>query len=179
MKRLAAIFLGLFLTLTPSAAFANAVLATDPASGTTISVTPNTVSVTTSSSLIDQGNTLTVSDSMGNRVDDGSITINDVTAIVGMKNLTSTGVYTVNYTLFAQNDDPISGTYTFTYNAPVAVTSPTATPSSTSAEVVPTANNSTDTLIYGLLVAAVAVFLLLIWYAIRLVQGGKKQRKRK
>ena len=114
---------------------------------------------------------------MGNRVDDGSITINDVTAIVGMKNLTNTGVYTVNYTLFAQNDDPISGTYTFTFNAPVAVISPTATPSSTSSDMVPTANSSTDTLVYGLLVAAVAVFLLLVWYAIRLAQSSKKKRK--
>ena len=179
MKRLAAIFLGLFLMISPSVALANSVVGTDPGSGTTITVSPNTVSVTTSATLIDQANTLTVSDSMGNRVDDGSITINDVTAIVGMKNLTNTGVYTVNYTLFAQNDDPISGTYTFTFNAPVAVISPTATPISTSSDMVPTANSSTDTLVYGLLVAAVAVFLLLVWYAIRLAQSSKKKRKRK
>ena len=54
-------------------------------------------------------NEITVSDSKGIRVDDGSIQIQGSVLMVGVKPLTISGLYTVAYTLMAIDQPPITG----------------------------------------------------------------------
>lgn len=181
MKRLSVALLGFaFLSvLAVGPVHANSIVSTDPVANSTLTESPSSVSIITGATLLDQGNTLTVTDSMGNRVDDGSITINDVAAIVGMKPLTATGVYTVSYTLLTPNDDPLTGTYTFSFTAPAAISSPTPTVVVASPSATPAATGSADKLVYAMLFAAGVVALLLLWYAYRLIAPViAKRRKR-
>lgn len=159
----------------PAPAQANTLVTSTPAPAAVLHLSPSAVSLTTTSSLMDQGNSVTVTDSAGNRVDDGSISINDIKAVIGIKSLTQTGVYTVNYTLLAPNDDPLIGSYTFSFIAPPIVSGTTsASPTPTASAL---ANGSTDTLIYALLVASFFIFILMIWYAIRIFRLRSKKHK--
>ena len=175
-----AVLLAGFALIAPASALANALVSSTPLSGTVLTVTPNAVTLVTQSTLLDQGNEVSVTDSMGNRVDDGSLTISDVNAIVGMKPLTATGVYTVSYTLLALNDDPLTGTFTFTFNAPAVISSASPTPTVVSPTAIPTSHGTTDNLVIGSLVISSFIFIFLVWYAYRLITVSQaKKRKRK
>jgi methionine-rich copper-binding protein CopC len=176
---LAVLLVGLAL-VAPTSASANTLVSSTPPSGSVLTETPNTVTLVSQSPLLDQGNEVSVTDSMGNRVDDGSLTISDVNAIVGMKPLTSTGVYTVSYTLLALNDDPLTGTFTFTFNAPAVITSASPTPSVVSPSATAVSGGATDNLVIGSLVISFFIFIFLVWYAYRLFSISQtKKRKRK
>ena len=163
----------------PSSAMANSVVSSSPIAGSVLVTAPNAVTITTATTLMDQGNTVTVTDSQGKQVDDGSLAISDATAIIGMRPLTQTGVYTVTYSLLALNDAPLTGTFTFVYNAPAVITTPTPTASPTLLPV-PSTNTSTDSLIIVLLVASGVIFLLLVWYAVYIIREFRnKKPKRK
>ena len=97
---------------------ANRVVTTIPEAGSVKTEQPNSVSITSEAALSKQGNQIVVNDPNGIAVDDASITIMENTAIVGLTQLTKTGVYTVNYTLQSKNDDQLIGSYTFLFNAP-------------------------------------------------------------
>jgi methionine-rich copper-binding protein CopC len=159
----------------PASAQANTLVTSIPAPAAVLHVSPSAVSLTTTSSLMDQGNSVAVTDSAGTRVDDGSISINDITAVIGIKSLTETGVYTVNYTLLAINEDPLIGSYTFRFKAPPIVSGTTS--ASPTPSVSTLANGSTDTLIYALLVASFFIFILMIWYAMRIFKLRSKKHK--
>lgn len=175
-----AVLLTGFALLAPSSAQANTLVSSTPLAGSVLTETPNTVTLVTQSPLLDQGNQVSVTDSMGNRVDDGSLTISDVNAIVGMKPLTATGVYTVSYTLLALNDDPLTGTFTFTFNAPPVITTASPTPTLVSPTSVPVSHGTTDNLVIGSLVLSFFIFIFLVWYAYRLYSLSQaKKRKRK
>jgi methionine-rich copper-binding protein CopC len=124
--------LGLFLA---PAAQANNVVATVPAIGAVLSQAPNAVSVTAASSLLPDGNSLAVTDPNGAQVDDGSLTIADTSALVGLKPLKITGIYTVSYMLLSSTDTPLTGSYTFLFNAPASVTSPSNGPAPTATAI--------------------------------------------
>lgn len=177
MKLLRICAVGVILALAPGVASANTVVSTSPKANALLVVAPNSAAIKTAVVLMDQGNSIIVTDSMGNRYDDGSITINGVTAIVGIKPLTTTGVYTLTYTLLAANEDPLTGTSSFTFNAPAVINSSTPTPS-TSTSSITVASNSIDTLVYGLLIVSAVIFVLLVWYAIRIFGQFSKKRKR-
>ena len=166
------------LLTSPSSAMANSIVSSSPSAGSVLVTAPNAVTITTAASLMDQGNTVTVTDSQGARVDDGSLAISDVTAIVGMKPITQTGVYTVSYNLLALNDTPLTGTFTFVYNAPAVITTPTPTATPTLLPV-PSTNTSTDSLIIVLLVASGVIFLLLVWYAIYIIREFKNRKPKR
>ena len=116
--------------LLPAPAHANSLVSTSPASGAVLVVAPNAVSIVGSSPLQADGNQLSVTDPKGVAVDDGSVTVADASVVVGLKPLTTAGVYTVSYTLLATGEKPLQGSYTFLYNAPadMASASPTPTP---------------------------------------------------
>jgi methionine-rich copper-binding protein CopC len=169
-----ALFL-LFGLITPASA--NTLASTSPAANAVLTVTPNAVSVTATSPLIDQGNSVVVTDPSGVEVDDGSLAVNGTTAVAGMKPLTTSGTYTVTYTLLADGDTPLTGNFTFTFNAPTAISSPTPAPTVTSgATAVP--STGTSGIVIGLLVMAAIVAVLLVWYA-RETFGGRKKKSRK
>ncbi|MEI6219998.1 MAG: copper resistance protein CopC [Actinomycetes bacterium] len=177
-----AAFVGLSTFLAPSAQ-ANSVVSTVPAVGAVLSQAPNAISVSAATSLLPDGNSLTVTDPNNLKVDDGSLTIADTTAVVGLKPLTVTGIYTVSYTLLSPTDDPVTGSYTFLFNAPATVTSPGATPSPTvTSTVIPkksTGSSSASITILVFLGIATIVALFLLWYARMIWIQARKGRHRR
>ena len=176
-----AALIGLSALLAPSAS-ANSVLASVPAVGAVLSQAPNAVSVTAASSLLTDGNSLTVTDPNGVEVDDGSLTIADTSAVVGLKPLTLTGIYTVAYTLLSATDAPLSGSYTFLFNAPAVITSPSAAPTPTSSSTTGTkkvGNNSSASIAVLVFVGlATVVLIFLLWYA-GMIWGQYRKGRRK
>ena len=165
-----------------SPASANSLTSSSPASGAVLVVAPTAVSVTAASPLLADGNQLSVVDPTGKAVDDGNITVSDVSALVGLKTLTQTGVYTVSYTLLAQGEAPLTGSYTFLYNAPDQMSQASATPSATKSESASKGGSSifNGATLFVLLVfaAGCAMLAFLVWYARTLIHQAQK-RKRK
>jgi methionine-rich copper-binding protein CopC len=168
LKQIGAVIAVLTLLAIPSA-IANDLVNTDPASGSTISVSPSTVSITTSLPLMADGNSVEVTDPTGVRVDDGTLAIAENEAVVGLIPLTVGGYYTVTYSLLAENDIPLTGNYRFNFIAPALVTSESPTPIATevTASEQPTAGSSkgTDTLVIMMLVLSFFVLVGLGMYA--------------
>jgi methionine-rich copper-binding protein CopC len=170
MKRITAVALiaGLFL-LNPVTVFANTLVSTTPIAGATLQSAPSAITVTTEMTLMDAGSEITVTDPTGARVDDGALTIDAESAVVGLKQLVKTGIYTVNYSLLAENDIPLVGRFTFNFAEPtvVATVAPEPTPTPT-----PSGNNSGTTIfVLGLLLAALVVTVALARYARKIFQG--------
>lgn len=163
---LASVFLGIVFALIPNYAMANSITTTSPIAGRTLDTAPSVISITTAAPLADLGSQIVVNDPNGVAIDDASLTITGNTATVGLQALTVTGVYTVNYTLMSDSSDPLTGSYTFLFNSPGSVGTPSAAPSS-----VPTTtasanlNSGSNAFVYTLLVLAFFVLVFLIWYA--------------
>ena len=160
-----AIVLGAVL-FTPISAFANTLVATSPMSGATLQSAPSAITITTELPLIDTGNDVTVTDPTGVRVDDGALTIDGVNAVIGLKQLVKTGIYSVNYSLLAENDVPLVGTFTFNFAEPTVIATVAPEPSKIPT---PSGNNlGTTIFVLGLLAAAVIVTIALSLYARKL-----------
>jgi methionine-rich copper-binding protein CopC len=162
--------------------FANSITASAPKAGSVLTASPNSIAISTAAVLSEQGSLIVVNDPNGVAVDDGSITINGNSAEVGLTELVITGVYTVNYTLLSDTDDPLTGSYTFLFNAPSSVGSPTPAPTQTSAEATvenQNLNNGSNAFVYTLLVIAAFVFIFLVWYAKQTFGGAKRSPKNK
>ena len=179
MKRLViALIAGLAISSAPSAHADLTITATTPKAGESLTVGPNVVSITASAPLIDQGSIIVVNDPNGLAVDDGSIAINGNTAIVGIKQLSVTGVYTVNYTLISDGLPELMGNYTFLYTAPGSISSPSASASAPSNTGTNFSNNATsNAFVYFLLFLAALVAIFLVWYA-RVTFGGKPKKRK-
>jgi len=151
------------LLINPQTAFANSLVSTSPVSGASLDSAPSAVTITTEVALLDDGNEVIVTDPAGVRVDDGALAIDGVNVLIGLKPLVKTGIYTVNYSLFAENDVPLVGTFTFNFAEPtiIAPVVPEPSPAPT-----PSGNNlGTTIFVLGLLLAAVVVTLALAKYA--------------
>jgi len=164
-------------------ALANSLVSTSPAVGSVLSVAPNAVSVTSAVSLLADGNSISVTDPTGKQVDDGSLTISDTTAVIGVKPLNASGIYTVNYTLLSATDAPLNGSFTFLFNGPPSISSPSTSAAPTPIQTLPSkpaaSNSSANLVVLILLVAAVLVGLFLIWYARLIWNDSRKTRKPK
>ena len=149
--------------LTPLTAFANTLVATSPLSGATLQSAPSAVTITTELPLMDTGNEVSVTDPTGVRVDDGALTIDGINAVIGLKQLVKTGIYSVNYSLLAENDVPLVGTFTFNFAEPTVIATVAPEPSKIPT---PSGNNlGTTIFVLGLLAAAVIVTIALSLYA--------------
>lgn len=152
-------------------ASANSLVSTSPVAGSTVTAAPSAITLNTQDVVMDAGNTVTVTDPQGGRVDDGTLTVNATTVVAGLKLMTVSGVYTVAYSLLTNNDVPLQGTYTFTFKAPSVITTPTiSTPTPTSSEAPASTGLGVPVLIVGLIFAVVAVFLFLVFYAWKLLK---------
>jgi methionine-rich copper-binding protein CopC len=152
--------------LTPMTAFANTLVATSPVSGATLQSAPSAVTITTELPLMDTGNEVSVTDPTGVRVDDGALTIDGINAVIGLKQLVKTGIYSVNYSLLAENDVPLMGTFTFNFAEPTVIATVAPEPSKIPT---PSGNNlGTTIFVLGLLAAAVIVTVALSLYARKL-----------
>ena len=98
--------------------------------------------------------------------------------MIGLKPLTAAGVYTVTYNLVSATDAPLMGSYTFLFNAPAAISSPTPTPAQSSAAPSTKVNHTVDIFVIILMVAAVFVGLFLLWYARMLIREQQENKRR-
>jgi methionine-rich copper-binding protein CopC len=168
MKRIVgalALTLGALLMGAPLAS-ANSILSTTPTSGQSLESAPSAVTITTELPLLDTGNDVVVTDPSGIRVDDGTLTISGNEAFVGLKNFVRSGIYTVTYTLLAENDVPVTGSFTFNFAEPTVVATVAPEPTTTP---LPSGNNAGTTMfVIGLLLAALVVTVALARYARKL-----------
>ncbi len=144
-------------------ALANSLVATSPIAGATLKVAPSAVTITVEVTPMDMGNEITVTDPAGRRVDDGTITVAGNDIIVGMKEITESGVYKVSYNILSEMDSPLDGSFIFNFSTPSI---------STPEEVVPTtpakaegSDFGTNLFVIGLLVLSFAVLVSLALYA--------------
>ena len=156
--------------------WATSIVSTSPTAGSVLSISPTAVTIKANADLLDGANEITVSDSKGIRVDDGSIQIQGSVLMVGVKPLTISGLYTVAYTLMAVDQPPVTGTFTFLYNAPAEMTLPTPTPSEE--EVLTNSpNRITDLFVIGLMIFAFIMLIFLSRYAKQTLKAPARPRK--
>lgn len=148
-------------------ASANSLTNTTPISGAILTIAPSAVSLTTDTPLASMGSEIKVTDPKGNQVDDGALTVDGTSAVIGLLNLTEKGIYTVEYSLISDTDIPLVGSYTFTYNAPDQVTTPKPTQTQDAAV---TSQSNVGTTIFVILVgvAGLLVAIGLVWYGKKL-----------
>jgi methionine-rich copper-binding protein CopC len=148
------------------AASANTLVSTSPSAGQSLEAAPSAVTLTSEVPILDTGNEVVVTDPSGIRVDDGTLTIAGNEAVVGLKNFVRSGIYTVTYTLLAENDIPLTGSFTFNFAEPTVVATIAPEPSQSPT---PSGNNSGTTIfVLGLLLAALVVTVALAGYARKL-----------
>ena len=139
------------------------ILTTSPGVDAKVTITPNFVTVTADQDLLDFGNQLTVISPSNERVDDGLITVSGATLSVGLNQLTESGDYLVEYEILVENESPLFGNFSFTFEAPRVVQPNTPSPSpSTSDQGREVGSSTTDYLVIALLVFA---FFVLLWLA--------------
>lgn len=139
------------------------ILTTSPGVDAKVTITPNFVTVTADQDLLDFGNQLTVISPSNTRVDDGLITVSGATLSVGLNQLTESGDYLVEYEILVENESPLFGNFSFTFEAPPVVQPNTPSPTpSTSDQGREVGSSTTDYLVIALLVFA---FFVLLWLA--------------
>jgi hypothetical protein len=113
-------------------------------------------------------NSITVTDPNGIRVDDGTITISDMSAIVGIKPLVESGMYTVTYFLLSEGEIPLEGSFTFKYQAPSVISTANPTPEPTQSQTPAGSSWGTNFFVILLLLLAILVTVGLSLYARKL-----------
>ena len=179
MKKVAALLISLiFGAMSAGPVIATSLVSSSPVGGSVLSVAPTAVTITANADLTDGANDLSVLDPTGKRVDDGSVQMQGATLTVGIKPLTATGVYTVNYTIMAVGESPITSSFTFLFNAPSVISEPS--PGTTD---VPNAsqsiNRTSDFLVIALLIFACFVLVLMSRYAKQTFNSNKPAKPRK
>jgi methionine-rich copper-binding protein CopC len=157
--------------LSASSASANSLISTNPTIGSTVNSSPSAVTIRTTDPVMDIGNSVEVTDPQGNRVDDGTLSVDGTNIVAGLKLLKVSGVYTVAYTFLTDNDVPLEGTFTFSFKAPEAVSSQS--PSAVIVEPTPTNEpvnpSGAPTFIILLMMSAFLVFVGLCIYAWKII----------
>jgi methionine-rich copper-binding protein CopC len=171
------LFTAILITFASAASsWATSIVSTSPTAGSVLSISPTAVTIKANADLMDGANEITVSDSKGVRVDDGSIQIQGPVLMVGIKPLTISGLYTVAYTLMALDQPPLTGTFTFLFNAPAEMALPTPTPSEE--EVLTNSpNRITDLFVIGLMIFAFIMLIFLSRYAKQTLKAPARPRK--
>jgi len=155
-------------TLIP--ANANSLVATSPISGTTTTTAPTSVTVTAQVALLEEGNEITVVDPAGNRVDDGTITVNQTSVSVGLRSLVDAGIYKVSYILLTDGEDPLEGSFNFNFSSPnVIEPAPQASPTQSAQSA--SSSWGTNVFVIALLVLAFLVLVGLSLYARKLFKN--------
>jgi methionine-rich copper-binding protein CopC len=169
MSRFRIVAIVLFLFLGISDVSANTLVSTNPISGSTLSVSPSNVTVTGQATLLADAPdaiSISVTDPNGARVDDGTITISDMSATVGVKELVESGIYTVSYSLASEGEAALEGSFTFKFQAPSVISSATPTPEPTQTPA--SSSWGTNAFVIVLLVVALFVTIGLSLYARKL-----------
>lgn len=156
---------------TAAPALANSLISTNPTIGSTVNSSPSAVSIRTTDPVLDLGNSVLVTDPQGNRVDDGTLSVDGSNIVAGLKLLKVTGVYTVAYTFLTDNDVPLEGTFTFSFKAPdvVASQSPSAVVTEPTPISGPVNPSGAPTFIILMMMSAFLVFVGLCIYAWKII----------
>jgi methionine-rich copper-binding protein CopC len=157
-----------FLSFSSLSAGANTLVSTSPISGSTVSVSPTNVTITGQLPLLADAvdaNVITVKDPNGDRVDDGTISISDLSASVGLKPLVVTGMYKVSYSLLSDGDIPLEGDFSFKYLAPSNIAPVEPTPEPTQSQTPASSSWATNVFVILLLFGALIVTIGLSLYA--------------
>lgn len=171
--------------LTSLPAYAFELTSADPSINSTITTAPSAVTLTFSGEVAETGSSLSVRAPSGMSVDDGSVLIDGANVLVGLKKLSESGKYIVTYQFMNFDGEMLSGNYTFNYDAPAEISSPTASPTvseSTEATqespgvVTGKSSRATDIFMIGLLITS---FLVLIFIGRSLRRPKSKKRKKK
>ncbi len=157
--------------MSASPASANSLISSNPTIGSTVNSSPSAITIRTTDPVMDVGNSVEVTDPQGNRVDDGTLSVDGTNIVAGLKLLSVSGVYTVAYTFLTDNDVPLEGTFTFTFKAPQVVTSqsPTAVVVSPTPTSEPVNSAGAPTFIILLMMSAFLVFVGLCIYAWKII----------
>jgi methionine-rich copper-binding protein CopC len=179
MKKVAVLLISLFIgALGAGPALATSLISSSPTGGSVLSVAPTAVTITANADLTDGANDMSVTDPTGKRVDDGSVQMQGATLTVGIKPLTATGVYTVNYTIMAVGESPITSSFTFLFNAPSVISEPTPGATDTP-KTNQSVNRTSDFLVIALLIFACFVLILMSRYAKQTFNSNKPTKPRK
>ena len=164
MKRLAALIGAIVISVMATGpALANSLVATSPIAGSTLKVAPSAVTISVEITPMDMGNEITVTDPAGRRVDDGTLTVAGNDIIVGMKPITESGAYTVNYNILSEMDTPLVGSFKFNFSS-ASISTPQEVVPSTPTKV-QGSDFGTNLFVIGLLVASFVVLIALALYA--------------
>ena len=153
-----------------ASASANSLITTSPTSGSTLSKPPTSITLSTQKALIPDANELVVTNAAGIRVDDGTITVNGISASIGVKPLTESGIYRVSYRLFSEGDLPLEGSFTFNFSAPSVITPVEPSPTPTQSQTPASSSWGTSVFIIVILVIAFFVLIGLILYARKIIK---------
>ena len=151
-----------------ASASANSLITTAPISGSTVTTAPTSVTLTTQVAMLADGNEIVVTDPAGVRVDDGTLTVNDVTATIGLKPLVDSGIYRVSYVLYSEGDIPLEGSFTFNFSAPSVITPNDPSPTPTQSQTPASSSWGTNVFIIFTLVVAFFILIGLALYARKL-----------
>ncbi|MET1065465.1 MAG: copper resistance CopC family protein [Arthrobacter sp.] len=113
----AAILAAVLLSAVAPASAHDAAESTSPASGATVAMPPEKVSVTFNKNPLSLGSQMMVNDSAGTNWGDGAIEIVDNVASQKLKPGAPAGAYTVVWRVVSSDSHPIEGTFTFTATA--------------------------------------------------------------
>ncbi|CAB4698635.1 unannotated protein [freshwater metagenome] len=160
--------LALFGFIGISSANANSLITTSPISGSTVTTAPTSITLTSQLALLPDANEIVVTDPAGVRVDDGTLTVNDVTATIGLKSLADSGIYRVSYVLYSEGDVPLEGSFTFNFSAPSVITPNEPSPTPTQSQTPASSSWGTNVFIIFILVVAFFVLIGLVLYARKL-----------
>jgi len=179
MKKVAVLLISLFIgVLGAGPALATSLISSSPTGGSVLSLAPTAVTITANADLTDGANEMSVTDPTGKRVDDGSVQMQGATLTVGIKPLTATGVYTVNYTIMSVGESPITSSFTFLFNAPSVISEPTPGASDTPITN-QSVNRTSDLLVIALLIFACFILVLMSRYAKETFNSNKPTKPRK
>ena len=160
LKRILGIFLVILVFLfNPASAHATSLLESNPRSGAVINIAPDAITLTANAQLDANGTSAVVTDPIGKKVSDGTVEAQGANLIIGLKPLTQSGIYTVSYTLVAVNDVPVTGSFTFLFNAPATLDANTDTTTGESG-LNQNPNRMTDLIVIAMMIFA---FFVMIW----------------
>lgn len=138
---------GAALTAAPAALAHDELVSSTPADGTVLAEAPAELELVFSSELMDIGNKVIVADAAGTNLVESEPVLNRETLVQALPAL-GNGVYQVNWRAVSSDGHPITGTFSFTVDAPVpatpegASTAAAASPSASAAAAEPTEESS-------------------------------------
>ena len=145
---LAALLLAAFaaaLFLAQPAQAHDELISSSPVNGAVLDTAPSEIELVFSAALMDLGNQVIVEDAAGNNLAQSEPVLNRETLVQALPALDA-GEYQVNWRAVSSDGHPITGTFSFTVNAPAGAESPsaaataTATPSPSEAAASPAAS---------------------------------------